>query len=82
MHYDATGLWARLKDEGRSVAWLARATGYDRTYLHMMRAGMKPITDGFRDKASAALNVDPAFLFVPIDITEVSKDIPQESVAD
>lgn len=79
MAYNADGLWRLLKEQGRSITWLAKATGYNRTYLHLMRNGSKPVTEEFAGKASAALGISADLLFVPVTLTEVSNSLLRES---
>jgi hypothetical protein len=82
MQYDATPLWDKLRREGRSMTWFAGATGYNRTYLHMIRAGMKPVTEKFMVKAAAALEVERASLFLPAILPEGSTTLSVERIAD
>jgi hypothetical protein len=82
MQYDATPLWDKMKREGRSMTWLAKATGYNRTYLHLIRAGVKPVTKKFMVRAAAAIEAERASLFLPAILTEVSESLSEERIAD
>jgi plasmid maintenance system antidote protein VapI len=82
MQYDASPLWERMEREGRQMTWLARATGYNRTYLHMIRAGSKPLTNKVMDKIAAAFGADRDALFLSVELHEVSKSLVEEMVAD
>jgi hypothetical protein len=80
--YDATPLWERMKREGRRWAWLAEVTGYDRTYLYLIRAGRKPVTEKFMDRVAAAFGLERGDLFAPVVLPEGSDPLTDGRVAD
>lgn len=51
----AQALRRALKDQGRSVAWLAEAMGYSRSYVSNVLNGNLPFTEKFQRQAAAAL---------------------------
>ena len=48
-------LRAELKAQGRSVTWLAKATGYTRPYVSAVLTGASPWTEEFQKKVAAVL---------------------------
>lgn len=65
-----------LVDEGRSLKWLARGTGYSHQHVKSLASGMFPATDAFRAKCVALLGRPECELFVT-----ASSSIPVEAVA-
>lgn len=63
--YSAQLLFGLLRDEGRTMTWLARATGFSRNYLHLIQGGRKPLTASVVEKASRALGVETSAFFLP-----------------
>jgi lambda repressor-like predicted transcriptional regulator len=66
-HFDPAPLFAELDEQGRTMKWLGRATGYSRSYVHQVRAGEKPLTETFARKACAAMGLDFPLFFLPVE---------------
>lgn len=53
-----------LKEQERSLSWLARQTGHSPSYVHrMVVTGERPLTADFKAKSAAALGVPESLLF-------------------
>lgn len=52
-----------LKQQGRSMSWLARQADVDQSYAWRMLRGERPLTDDFKAAAVRALGVPESFLF-------------------
>lgn len=63
--YPRHPIWAILRADGRSQAWLARVTGYSVSHVHNVSAGNNPAAPAFRARCAAALKLDEATLFHP-----------------
>lgn len=66
-------LWDILKTQGRSIAWLARQTGYSANYLYLIKMGTRPPSPEFMRRVSAVLQLPERALFLPENLTEVSE---------
>lgn len=54
-----------LEQQGRSIAWLAKRAGVDRSHALRMIRGERPATPEFRAAAAEALGVPADLLFEP-----------------
>jgi transcriptional regulator with XRE-family HTH domain len=52
----AKALRQALKEQGRTVQWLADEMGYSRGYVSNVLGGKTPFTDAFHEKALSALH--------------------------
>lgn len=80
----AASLKRALKAQGRTVTWLAEATGYTRGYVSNVLHGQAPFTDEFQRKALEAMEAGAAVpvtfrgrtVFVPEDIYKRANTLP------
>jgi len=56
-------IWARLRGEGRSLVWLARATGYSYSHVKAVAAGIQPAGRRFRAACARVLAAEEDALF-------------------
>lgn len=70
--YPRHPIWAYLRAEGRSQAWLARKTGYSVSHVHNVSAGNNPAAAAFRARCAEVLGLDEAELFVQADTSSAS----------
>ncbi|MGQ9676851.1 MAG: hypothetical protein ACUVX1_14405 [Chloroflexota bacterium] len=56
-------LWAILRKEGRSIAWLADRTGYSRWHVYQVRRGQAAATGEFRRACAEVMGLPEACLF-------------------
>lgn len=52
-----------LRQQDRSLSWLARQTGHSASYVHRMVSGERPLTSDFKAKAADTLKVPETLLF-------------------
>lgn len=80
----AAALKRTLKEQGRSVAWLAEEMGYSRAYVSNVLNGNQPFTEKFQRRAIEALKAKATVpvlyrgqtIAVPEDIFKAANDLP------
>lgn len=80
----AASLKRALKDQGRTVAWLAERTEYSRPYVSNILHGRSPFTEEFQAKALEALEANASVpvtyrgrtIHVPEDIYRKANTLP------
>lgn len=85
----ATSLKKALHNQGRSTAWLAKATGYSRGYVSNVLHGRVPFSEEFQRRAVEALQSTAAIpvtyrgrvVQVPESIYRRTGDLPTLTVA-
>lgn len=58
----AASLRKLLDSQGHTVSWLARTTGYDRSYVSGVLHGRHPLTEEFQRRAAKALGAEPVVI--------------------
>ena len=74
----AASLQRALKDQGRTVAWLAREAGYSRGYVSNVLHGNTPWTDEFQRRAIDALKTSGQ---VPVTYRGRTIQVPEDVYA-
>lgn len=64
MRYDPRRITELLETQGRTIAWLADRTGYDRSTVSRFLNGQYPISEKFAVLAAGWLQVPVAWLAV------------------
>lgn len=80
----AAALRRTLKDQGRTIAWLAEQMGYTRSYVSNVLNGHLPFTEKFQRQAAEALSARTTVpvtyrgqvIHVPEDIYRRASDLP------
>jgi len=62
----ADPIWDVLEEQGRSLVWLAKWTGFSEAYVRDIRARRFPTTATFRAACSRALQIHERHLFATV----------------
>lgn len=71
----AASLKRALKAQGRTVSWLAQATGYSRGYVSNVLSGIAPFTDEFQAKAIEAMETNAS---IPVTYRGRTVHVPED----
>lgn len=58
-------IWGIMEHQGRTLAWLARRTGYSHTHVKNVKGGHQNASAEFRRRCAAALDIPEKYLFQP-----------------
>lgn len=58
-------IWAIMREEGRTLRWLAKRIGYQDLHLYAVRAGRRGVSPRLRRACAAALGRPESELWLP-----------------
>lgn len=62
-----------LREQGRKLTWLAARVGTNRTTLHLMLIGERPLSDEMKAKIARELGVPLTMLFASVGVCSIER---------
>lgn len=72
-------LWEVLDHQGRSITWLANATGRSQWYLFDVKKGKRATDKAFREECAKVLGVPEQMLFLSPDVSVRANGVKRRS---